>query len=172
MKRLLAFCLFAFLSAAVFAEDGFVSLMPTQSGLTWTQDGQAQNGWVKYGGGATFEFDGEKITGKRGPGGNTFLCTEKKYLNFVFKGEVKYEVHCNSGIQFRSNVRKDKHGDHEHSIVYGYQYEIDTNGNAGQIYDESRRGRWVEPVPAEINEKVKNGILKIMCSQLQGCCEF
>ena len=146
--------MFVLLSTAVFAEDGFVSLMPKQSGLTWTKDGQAQAGWVKYGGDATFEYDGEIITGKRGPGHNTFLCTEKKYQNFVFKCEFKFVVDCNSGIQFSSNVHKQKHGDNEISIVYGYQYELAANGNAGQIYDESRRNRWLEPIPDETVEKV------------------
>ena len=153
MKQLIALCLFAFLSTVVLAEDGFVSLMPEKSGLTWTKDGESHAGWVKYGGDATFEFDGKSIIGKRGPGHNTFLCTEKKYLNFVFKCEMKFVVDCNSGIQFRSNVRKDNEG---RSIVYGYQYELATNGNAGKVYDESRRGVWVDgPEEKEAVEKVK-----------------
>ncbi|MCL2306545.1 MAG: DUF1080 domain-containing protein [Planctomycetaceae bacterium] len=156
MKQLIALCLLAFLSAPAFAEDGFTCLMPEKSGLTWTKDGQAQFGWVKYGGDATFEFDGEKITGRRGPGHNTFLCTEKKYMNFVFKCEMKFEVDCNSGIQFRSNVRKQQQGDNEISVVYGYQYELATTGNSGKVYDEGRRGVWIDaPEEQEASEKGK-----------------
>ena len=153
MKHLLSLCLLAFFSAAAFAEDGFVSLMPKNANLSWTENGKAQDGWVKYGGDATYSFDGEKITGKRGPGSNTFLSTEKVYSNFVFKCEFKFDVDCNSGIQFRSGHRTEKRGDKEIGIVYGYQCEVATS-NPGNIYDESRRNRWLEPIADEI---VKNG---------------
>ena len=152
MKHLLSLCLLAFFSVAAFAEDGFVSLMPKNADLAWTENGKAQDGWVKYGGDATYTFDGEKIIGKRGPGFNTFLCTEKNYSNFVFKCEFKFDVDCNSGIQFRSGVRKGTWEDKEIDIVYGYQYELATNPNVADIYDESRRNRWLEPIADEIKE--------------------
>ncbi len=153
MKHLLSLTLLFFLTSAATAEDGFVSLMPTDSGLSWKENGKAQAGWVKYGGEATYEYDGKAITGRRGPGHNTFLCTEKNYLNFVFKCEFKFDVDCNSGIQFRSVVHKENQGDIDNGVVSGYQYEMASNGNTGQIYDESRRNRWVEPVSPEAVEK-------------------
>ncbi len=154
MKHLISLSLLLFLTSAATAEDGFVSLMPTESGLSWKDNGKVQAGWVKYGGEATYEYDGKAITGRRGPGHNTFLCTEKNYLNFVFKCEFKFDVDCNSGIQFRSVVHKENQGDIDNGVVSGYQYELASNGNSGNIYDESRRNRWVEPIPAEMVEKM------------------
>lgn len=136
------------------AGEGWTSLMPEGKNLTWTQNGEPTGGWVKYGGDATYEFDGESILGVRGPGNNTFLCTEKRFTNFILKCDVKYEVDCNSGIQFRSNLRKTKPED-QNGVVFGYQYEIATNGNVANIYDESRRGRWLEPISEDAQKKGK-----------------
>lgn len=119
----------------------FTSLMP-KGELKWTENGKAQSGWVKYGGQATYELDGAEIVGRRGPGDNTFLCTEKKYRNFIFKCETKFDIGTNSGIQFRSNLRKDG------NTVFGYQYEStpDAGGNNAFVYDESRRNTWLNTV--------------------------
>jgi hypothetical protein len=51
----------------------------------------------------------------------------------------------NSGVQFRSAVNNNVP---EHSRVYGYQFELDTNlkrGWSGGIYDQSRKELFFVP---------------------------
>ncbi|MDR1382227.1 MAG: DUF1080 domain-containing protein [Planctomycetaceae bacterium] len=141
-------------SSLAFAENGFVSLSPTES-AKWTEDGKAAAGWVKYGGEATFETVGDAIVGKRGPGYSTFLCTEKKYSNFIFKCETKIDVDVNSGIQFRSNTRPGKWENKDVSIVFGYQCEstLHPEHRNAFVYDEGRRGRWINADTPELIEK-------------------
>jgi hypothetical protein len=113
------------------AEDGFTPLF----------DGKSLDGWHKAGGGATYKVEGDCIVGEVGPGGNTFLCTDKTYHDFILQLELKLDVPGNSGIQFRSHKRE---GD---GRVFGYQCEIDPSDRAwsGGIYDEARRG-WLFPL--------------------------
>jgi len=112
------------------AEEGFVSLF----------DGKTLNGWTQRGGLATYTVDRGTIVGRVGPGGNTFLCTDKTYGDFVLKLELKLDVPVNSGVQFRSHAKKD-------GRVFGYQCEVDPTPRAwsGGIYDEARRG-WLAPL--------------------------
>ena len=65
----------------------------------------------------------------------------------------------NSGVQFRSSSN---YNVPEHSRVYGYQFELDTNENrgwSGGIYDQSRKNFFLYPITR--NEKgrkaFKNG---------------
>ena len=91
--------------------------------------------------------------------GNSFLCTEKTYGDFILELEFKVDPKLNSGVQIRSQVFKkptlltDSGG---HPLknaqgkqlrapadrVHGYQVEIDPSARAwsGGIYDEARRG--------------------------------
>ncbi len=117
--------------AAYAAEPGFIDLF----------DGKTTQGWTLNGGSAEYTVADGVITGRGVPGtpGNTFLCTEKEYENFIFKAEFKCEG-GNSGVQFRSSTRPDgklKNG----TRVFGYQCEITSGGvSTGRIYDEGRRG--------------------------------
>ncbi|MBI3735131.1 DUF1080 domain-containing protein [Candidatus Sumerlaeota bacterium] len=63
---------------------------------------------------------------------NTFLATEKKYSDFVLKGEVKL-LNGNSGIQFRS----EQHPDY---VVKGYQADVAETVYTGMLYEEGKRG--------------------------------
>lgn len=112
-------------------EIGFVPLF----------DGQTLDGWRKVGGGATYHVEEGDIVGKRGPGPNTFLRTEKQYHDFILKLEFKLDIVGNSGVQFRSHQQN---GD---GRVFGYQCEIDPSDRrwSGGIYDESRRA-WLYPL--------------------------
>jgi len=142
--------------AAVAQEEGFVSLMTVKTGDTWTENGKPLNGWVKYGGEATFEAKDGEIIGRRGPGGNTFLCTEKNYADFILRFEFKYDIGCNSGMQFRSNVNAK-------GTVFGYQCEIDDGvmtGLTGLIYDESRRNRWLRQPTGETKRRITEATKK------------
>ena len=134
-------------------EEGFVSLIPPTDTLPWTEDGKPHAGWLKHGGDATFEMDGDMIVGKRGPGYSTFLCTDRSYSDFVFKFEIKFDIGSNSGLQFRSHTRPGKHEGKDISIPFGYQCEADprpTEMNAF-IFDESRRNWLVDKADFEKN---------------------
>ncbi|MGL6227142.1 MAG: 3-keto-disaccharide hydrolase [Thermoguttaceae bacterium] len=143
-SRILFATLFAFLLVPLtgFAvEDGYTSLF----------NGNDLTGWSKKGGDATYSVDDGCIVGKRGPGPNTFLCSDKEYENFVIKFQFKFDEDVNSGMQFRSHARKD--GDRE--VVFGYQCELAPDGMTGGIYDESRRNRWVDPLNEDVRELTK-----------------
>ena len=149
-------------------DEGFVSLMTVKSGDSWTENGKPLNGWIKHGGEATYEVLGDEIVGRRGPGPNTFLCTEKSYSNFILKFEFRYDVDCNSGMQFRSNLN-------ENGVVSGYQCEIDSGGMTGLtgwVYDESRRNRWLKTPDEEdrrrIAEATREGDWNAMTVQCVG----
>jgi len=123
------FVLFTPHAPAADVEEGFNSLF----------NGQDLAGWVKRGGSAEYQVADGCIVGKCVPDtpGNTFLCTEKEYGNFILKLQYKFLEPGNSGVQFRSAARAE--GDRER--VYGYQYEITPSGDlTGRIYDEGRRG--------------------------------
>ena len=82
--------------------------------------------------------------------GNSFLCTEKDYGDFVLELEFKVDPALNSGVQIRSQCfdePKEFEKDGKKSKipagrVHGYQVEIDPLERAwsGGIYDEGRRG--------------------------------
>ncbi|MDR1268514.1 MAG: DUF1080 domain-containing protein [Planctomycetaceae bacterium] len=131
-------------------EQGFVPLLVPQPGVSWFENGKPLNGWVKRGGDATFTVEGDSLVGKRGPGVNTFLCTEKRYSNFILKFDVKYDTECNSGVQFRSDVRS-KDGK---ELLFGYQCEILPEKDTANIYDEHRRNRYLIPQTPELQTKI------------------
>ncbi len=138
--------LILFLTASPFAAAA-------ESGYTSLFNGKDLSGWTKRGGDATYDIEGDAIVGKRGPGPNTFLCTEKNFENFILKFQFKFDIDINSGVQFRSNARPK--GDRE--VVFGYQCEMepDLNQMTCGIYDESRRNRWLDSLTPEIREKTK-----------------
>ncbi len=117
------------IAPAADVEEGFVTLF----------NGQDLTGWAQRGGSAQYRVEDGSIVGKCVPGtpGNSFLCSEKEFGNFILKLQYKFLEAGNSGVQFRSAARPE--GDHER--VYGYQYEITPDGSStGRIYDEGRRG--------------------------------
>ena len=106
-------------------------------------------GWAEKPGTAEFRVEDGMIVGVSAADvPNTFLCTEKPYGDFILEFEVLVDPGLNSGVQFRSNSRKD----YQNGRVHGYQVEIDTSARAwsGGLYEEGRRG-WL--VPLTRNEK-------------------
>lgn len=119
----------------------------------WTPlfNGQDLTGWKQYGGNAKYRVEDNQIVGTCVPNSpNSFLCTERKFANFILELEFKVEPGLNSGVQIRSQVF-----DHETTFdnagkiikipahrVHGYQIEIDTTSRAwtGGLYEEGRRG--------------------------------
>ncbi len=147
MKSSLACHLLTFVGAVAFAldihaaDDGFVILF----------DGKTLDGWEQHSGKAEYRVEDGAIVGKTVLNtGNSFLCTKKKYGDFIFEFEFKVASAMNSGVQFRSEffpqettVEIDgKSKKFPADRVFCYQYEIDPSGRAytGGVYDEALRG--------------------------------
>ncbi len=129
-----------------FAQDDWVSLF----------DGKTLDGWTAYSGFAKYAVVDGEIVGTAVPNSpNTFLCSNKKYSDFILEFDV-FLMHeeLNSGVQFRSIVPEEptifwfRNGDGQPSQkiipaqrLYGYQVEIATGkrGTSGGVYDEGRR---------------------------------
>ncbi len=114
-------------------------------------DGKTLTGWEQHSGTAEYRVQDGAIIGKTVPNtGNSFLCTAKKYSNFILELEFKVDPSMNSGVQFRSNYYTKeteveiagKKKKFPADRVHGYQFEIDPSPRAytGGIYDEGRRG--------------------------------
>jgi len=137
--------LMLFTALSLAAQDGFEPLF----------NGKNLDGWESYGGEAPFVAEGDAILGTavmNTP--NTFLCTEKKYADFVLEMEFKNEAPLNSGVMARGQWRRDK----DIRRIFGYQVEIDPSERAytAGIYDEQRRG-WVYPL--HYNPSARSGFL-------------
>ncbi|MDB6029624.1 MAG: hypothetical protein JWM68_5847 [Verrucomicrobiales bacterium] len=123
-------------------------------------DGKSLKGWVQRGGEAKYSVEDGCVVGRSVlDTGNSFLCTEKDYGDFILELEFKIDPKLNSGIQFRSQCfdreteAKDAKGELLKNTkgapikvtagrVHGYQFELDPSARAwtGGIYDEARRG--------------------------------
>lgn len=137
-----------------------LSLVSLSDASEWVSlfDGETLNGWTKRGGDATYEVQDGAIAGINGPNHNTFLCTNRTYGDFELEFDVFLKDGINSGVQIRSNVRREKgSGNQEGEMtnrVYGPQVEIELSpGESGYLYGE-RIGGWMTPaadlVPREI----------------------
>ena len=118
----------------------------TMSAQTWEPlfNGKNLNGWKKLNGKAEYKVENNAIVGyTKANTPNTFLVTKKNYGDFILELEFKVDDSMNSGIQFRSESKKE----YQKGRVHGYQYEIDPSDRAwsGGIYDEARRG-WLYPM--------------------------
>lgn len=135
---------------AVFAEEGFTPLF----------NGKDFTGWKQHSGKAEYRVEDGAVVGKTVAGtGNSFMCTEQQFGDFVLEFEFKVAKEMNSGVQFRSQFFDKEtefvnaaEGDEKKKTrkipadrVHGYQFEIDPSPRAytGGIYDESRRG-WLK----------------------------
>lgn len=125
---LLLCALSAPLATPLFAQDGWVNLF----------DGETLNGWTQKNGTAKYEAVDGTIVGTTAKGSpNSFLCSDRFYGDFEFEFDVKlFDNQLNSGVQIRSHSIPS----HKNGRVHGYQVEISTNGHAGFVYDEARRG--------------------------------
>ncbi|MGA1524402.1 MAG: 3-keto-disaccharide hydrolase [Planctomycetota bacterium] len=125
----LCFALAAALAATSLpAQDGWVSLF----------DGKTLSGWTQRNGTARYEVVDGTIVGTTTKGSpNSFLCSDRFYGDFELEFDVKlHDDELNSGVQIRSH----SFDAHNNARVHGYQVEISTNGHAGFVYDEARRG--------------------------------
>jgi hypothetical protein len=121
MKRML---MFAVLSCALFAQDGFTPLFNGKNLDGWEGDPRL---WKVVDG--VIEGSTEGVTLEQ----NSFLITKRTYSNFVLKAKMKLRNH-NSGIQFRSQRLPD-------FVVAGYQMDAAEDNHWGNIYEErGKRG--------------------------------
>ncbi len=130
--------------AAVAADDGWISLF----------NGKDLDGWEQKNGLAKYEAKDGAIVGTSVPNSpNSFLCTKKNYSDFELEFEVKVDKELNSGVQIRSESKPD----YQKGRVHGYQVEIAVGGFSGGIYDEARRGKFLnaEQPTAEIKALLK-----------------
>ena len=116
------------------------------SAQEWTPlfNGKDLKNWKRLGGKARFEVVDGAIRGTSIEGTpSSFLTTKDVYRDFILELEYKVDEGTNSGIQIRSESRKDYRG----GVVHGYQVEIDPSerGWSGGIFDESRRD-WLYPL--------------------------
>jgi len=127
------------------AQDGWETLF----------NGKDFSNFEQLNGDATYKIEnGEMIGVSKLKTPNSFMCTKKKYGDFILEFEVFVENGLNSGVQFRSiSNKEDRDG-----RVHGYQCEIETSSRkwAGGIYDEARRG-WLYPLTR--NAKGRNAFV-------------
>ncbi|WP_372896250.1 DUF1080 domain-containing protein [Stieleria sp.] len=126
------------------------------------------DGWTKVGGEASYHLNDGVITGKTGPGKNTFL-TKGPYADFELEFEVKCDRELNSGVQIRSHLYpkptpQESKPDRirEQGEMYGYQCEITgktngANGCSGNFWDEGRRTKWLDE---SVNAEEKQAVYK------------
>jgi len=115
-------------------------------------NGKTLDGWKPLNGSAIYTVDNGSIVGTCNPKArqNSYLCTEKKYRDFIFACEVKYDKLGNSGIQIRSRQRE------SNGLVTGYQIEIDHSDRrwSGGLYEERGRG-WFTPLVGDCNGEAR-----------------
>lgn len=131
---------------------------------TWVPlfDGKTLEGWTVRGGFATYKVEGGAIVGSTAVGSpNTFLC-KGDYKDFELELEVKCDPALNSGVQVRSQVYGKEDPEPKNrpkaGVVYGPQFEIakKETGTAAQVYDEGRRGKWLNEIKSEAKNAFKD----------------
>lgn len=114
-------------------------------------DGKTLTGFTTRSGTATYKVEDGAIVGTTAEGsGNSFLTSDREYSDFELTFEVRVDNALNSGVQIRSHVAPENGfqpklgGKLPKDRLYGPQVEISTDGMAGRVYDEARRGRWLD----------------------------
>jgi hypothetical protein len=103
-------------------------------------NGKNLDGWEQKNGSAKYEVkDGAVVGTTVSNSPNSFLCTKKAYGDFELEFEVMVDKELNSGVQVRSHSK----ADYQQGRVHGYQVEIAVGGFSGGIYDEARRGKFL-----------------------------
>jgi len=186
MQRFSSACIIALEVVVLLAGVGCQNQCATK-GAKWESlfDGKSLKGWERLGGEGLFYVENRAIVAKAVPDTtSTFLCTEKKYGDFILEYDAKIDKELNSGVQIRSHVlKKDittpylsgrlkkttrtfKAGE-----ICGYQIEIDPTPRAwsGGLYEEAGRG-WLQHLadkPAA-QKAFKNGQWNHFCVKAIG----
>jgi len=142
MRKLVGLVILVMISFGAFAAGGnWVNLF----------NGKDLTGWERLNGTAEYTVvKGELIGTSRINTPNSFLATTKMYGDFILEYEMKMDQGLNSGVQIRSESKKEVNN----GRVHGYQVECDDSPRAWSagIYDEARRG-WLYPL--EYNQAAK-----------------
>jgi hypothetical protein len=143
-------------SGAVASEGGWIELF----------NGKNLDGWEQINGSARYEARDGVIVGTSVPNSpNSFLCTKKKYSDFELQFEVKVDPRLNSGVQIRSESKPE----YRKGRVHGYQVEIAIGGFSGGIYDEGRRGKFLNA--EESTEEIRKLLKKDQWNQYRVLCQ-
>jgi hypothetical protein len=126
------------------AASAFFGLTPgvgaAEEGWAPLFNGKDLEGWKQINGRAKYEAKEGCIVGASVPNSpNSFLCTTKNYADFELEFEVMVHPELNSGVQIRSESKPE----YQNRRVHGYQVEIAIGGFSGGIYDEARRGKFL-----------------------------
>lgn len=117
-------------------------------------NGKTLEGWKQINGLARYDAGDGCIIGTTAPNSpNSFLCTTKDYGDFELEFDVMVHPELNSGVQIRSQSKPD----YQKNRVHGYQVEIAVGGFSGGIYDEARRGKFLN---ADQPTSENNSLLK------------
>jgi hypothetical protein len=107
-------------------------------------NGTNLEGWEQRNGKAKYTVADGCIVGTSVPNSeNSFLCTKRAYADFELEFEVMVDAELNSGVQIRSLSQPE----YQKGRVHGYQVEIAVGGFSGGIYDEARRGKFLNAEP-------------------------
>ena len=142
MKKIVASVILMVISFCTFAaKDGWEKLF----------NGKDLSGWERLNGTAEYTIvKGEIVGTSKSNTPNTFLATTRTFGDFILEYEMKMDTGLNSGVQIRSESKKEIND----GRVHGYQVECDDapRGWSAGIYDEARRG-WLYPM--EYNQASK-----------------
>lgn len=121
-------------------------------------NGKTLAGWTQKNGTATYEVVDGVIKGTTSKGSpNSFLCSVKEYGDFEFEFEVLVSNTLNSGVQIRSQTKKEEGKTiYDTGRVNGPQVEIEASGasgaESGYVYGEAAGG-WLTPEERRVPHK-------------------
>lgn len=146
--------------------SGLLSLSAAEKPWVSLFNGKDLEGWEQRNGSAKYEVKDGAIVGTSVPDSpNSFLCSKKDYGDFELEFEVMVDPELNSGVQIRSHSKPD----YRNGRVHGYQVEIAQNGFSGGIYDEARRGKFLNSEGP--NDAIRNLIKKNEWNKYRVVCQ-
>jgi len=123
-------------------------------------NGENLDGWIEYGNELWYVEDGLLVCESGPLKEYGYLATDKYYRDFDLSVDFKQVSQGNSGIYFRSTVKG--------NIISGWQVEVAPEGHdSGGIYESYGRG-WLEQIPDEKEDYLKEGEWNTMRIRLEG----
>ena len=136
----------------------------------WHKGGQTESlfngkdltGWEPFGDGKwSVDEEGNLVTENGDNKQYGYLCTRKYYKDFDLTLEFKQESNGNSGLFFHSFIEG-------FNKVHGWQCEVAPKGNdTGGIYESYGRG-WLQQMPDEKEEVLKEGEWNTLRLRVEG----
>ena len=131
-QKYLAFCMFILFSTATWAQQ-------SDNNAPWKSlfNGKNLNGWqMKGSNGVAMVQDGAIVCHQLvNTPQHTFVCTKKKYENYILEADAMIEGSLHTGFILRA---VDAIGDTAHVSLYGYQVKIDPSNRkwTGGVFDD------------------------------------